>query len=105
VPKKSTEAVAASSPTWETLETFARLGAQELLQRALKAEVDELLARCRYARRAAVDAPAGYWIVDEIETAGCVPKLVHARKAKLMMGQINKTDRLDARGLNLLQRG
>src|SRR3989442_9732643 len=45
-----------------------------------------------------------YWIVDEIEAAGCVPKLVHARKAKLMMGAINKTDKLDARGLNHLQR-
>jgi transposase len=30
--------------------------------------------------------------------------LVHARKAKLMMGMINKTDKLDARGLNHLQR-
>jgi transposase len=45
-----------------------------------------------------------YWIVDEIEAAGCVPRLVHARKAKLMMGMINKTDKLDARGLNRLQR-
>jgi hypothetical protein len=45
-----------------------------------------------------------YWIVDEIEAAGCVPRLVHARKAKLMMGQINKTDKLDVRGLNQLQR-
>lgn len=45
-----------------------------------------------------------YWIVDEIEAAGMVPKLVHARKAKLMMGSINKTDKLDARGLNKLQR-
>ena len=26
----------------------------------MEAEVDELLARCRYARRAAVDAPVGY---------------------------------------------
>jgi hypothetical protein len=43
-------------------------------------------------------------MVDEIEAAGCVPKLVHARKAKLMMGEINKTDRLDVRGLNRLQR-
>ena len=31
-----------------------------------------------------------YWIVDEIEAAGCVPKLVYAHKAKLMMGMINK---------------
>lgn len=45
-----------------------------------------------------------YWIVDEIEAAGCRPRLVHARKAKLMMATVNKTDRLDAKGLNLLQR-
>jgi transposase len=45
-----------------------------------------------------------YWIIDEIESAGMIPKLVHARKAKLMMGMINKTDKLDARGLNKLQR-
>src|SRR5438876_10114917 len=32
------------------------------------------------------------------------PSFVHARKAKLMMGEINKTDKLDARGLNRLQR-
>jgi len=44
-----------------------------------------------------------YWLVDEIEQAGMRPRLVHARKAKLMMGCINKTDRLDARGLNRLQ--
>lgn len=41
-----------------------------------------------------------YWIVDEIEAAGMKPRLVHARKAKLLMGSINKTDKLDARGLN-----
>jgi len=45
-----------------------------------------------------------YWIVDEIDAAGMVPRLVHARKAKLMMGMVNKTDKLDARGLNRLQR-
>lgn len=44
-----------------------------------------------------------YWITDEIEQARMQPRLVHARKAKLMMGMINKTDRLDARGLNRLQ--
>ncbi len=42
--------------------------------------------------------------VDEIEAAGQVPQLVHARKAKLMLGMVNKTDKLDARGLNRLQR-
>jgi transposase len=45
-----------------------------------------------------------YWIVDEIERAGMRPVLVHAGKAKLMMGCINKTDKLDAKGLNMLQR-
>ena len=45
-----------------------------------------------------------YWIVDEIEQAGMKPQLVHAHKAKLMLGSINKTDKLDARGLNRLQR-
>jgi transposase len=44
-----------------------------------------------------------YWIVDEIEQAGKRPRLVHARKAKLMLGSINKTDKLDVRGLNRLQ--
>ncbi len=45
-----------------------------------------------------------YWIVDEIEEAGLVPLLVHPRKAKLMMGMINKSDKLDVHGLNRLQR-
>jgi len=45
-----------------------------------------------------------YWIVEEIESAGLVPQLVHPRKAKLMMGMINKTDKLDVHGLNRLQR-
>ena len=45
-----------------------------------------------------------YWIVDEIEQAGCRPLLVHPRKAKVMMGQTNKTDKLDVHGLNRLQR-
>jgi len=34
-----------------------------------------------------------YWITDEIEEAGMVPQLVNARRAKLMCGSINKTDR------------
>jgi transposase len=45
-----------------------------------------------------------YWIVDEIEQAGMEPRLVHARKAKMMFGCINKTDKLDVKGLNTLQR-
>jgi len=60
VTKKSTESVAASSATWETLEAFTRRSVQELLQRMLEEEVDGLLARGRYERRAAIDAPVGY---------------------------------------------
>lgn len=45
-----------------------------------------------------------YWIIAEIEQAGLRPVLVHPRKAKLMMGLINKTDKLDVHGLNRLQR-
>lgn len=45
-----------------------------------------------------------YWIVDEIEEAGMIPRLVNAGLAKKRMGLGNKSDRLDARGLNTLQR-
>ena len=45
-----------------------------------------------------------YWIVSEIEQAGMVSKLVHALRAKMMLATVNKTDRLDARGMNRLQR-
>ncbi len=63
------------------------------------------LAGCEPGTPVAIEATANwYWIIDEIEQAGLQPQLVHPRKAKLMMGQINKTDRLDAHGLNRLQR-
>ena len=45
-----------------------------------------------------------YWIADEIETAGCLPLLTNPAKAKLMMGHVNKTDKLDANGLATLLR-
>lgn len=45
-----------------------------------------------------------YWIIEEMERAGHVPRLAHAAKSKLMMGQINKTDKLDATGLAVLLR-
>lgn len=63
------------------------------------------LEGCKAGTPVAVEATANwYWIVDEIEKAGLTPKLVNPRKAKLMMGCINKTDKLDAHGLNCLQR-
>jgi transposase len=45
-----------------------------------------------------------HWIVDEIEEAGCQPLMAHAAKAKVMMGKVNKTDKLDAQGLAILLR-
>ncbi|MGH2605919.1 MAG: IS110 family transposase, partial [Anaerolineales bacterium] len=44
-----------------------------------------------------------YWIVDEIEEAGCLPLLANPAKAKVMMGNVHKTDKLDAQGLATLQ--
>ena len=58
--EKSTETVGTSSPTWETLEAFARQSMQQLLQRLLEEEVGGLLGRGRYERREAVDPAVGY---------------------------------------------
>jgi len=43
-------------------------------------------------------------MVDEIERAGHIPLLTNAGKAKAMMDQINKTNKLDAKELALLLR-
>ncbi len=67
--------------------------------------IRDYLRPCEPGTAVAVEATGNwYWIVDEIEQAGLVPVLVHPRKAKLMMGMINKTDKLDVHGLNRLQR-
>jgi transposase len=67
--------------------------------------IRQALKGCAPGTPVALEATANwYWIVDEIEQAGLVPRLVHPRKAKLMMGLINKTDKLDAHGMNRLQR-
>ena len=67
--------------------------------------IRQLLCRCEPGSPVAVETIGNwYWIISEIEEAGMVPKLVHARRAKMMMATVNKTDRLDARGMNLLQR-
>lgn len=58
--EKNTAKVTASSPTWETLEAFARQSMQQLLQRMLEEEVDGVLGRARYERRGPVDAGVGY---------------------------------------------
>ena len=67
--------------------------------------VQKYLSGCEPGTAVAVEATGNwYWIIDEIEQAGLQPRLVHPRKAKLMMGLTNKTDQLDAQGLNRLQR-
>lgn len=67
--------------------------------------IRHFLSECDRGSPVAVETIGNwYWIVNEIEAAGMVPHLVHARKAKLMMGMLSKTDRLDAHGLNRLQR-
>lgn len=58
--EQSTEERRESSVTWATLEAFAREQIRTWLQRLLGAEVEELVGRPRYGRRAGVDAPAGY---------------------------------------------
>ena len=46
--------------TWETLESYVRAKAQELIQDLLEEEVTELLGRGKSERRGIVDAPTGY---------------------------------------------
>jgi hypothetical protein len=91
-----------------TLASVARPDGQIVREQRLPHErgaLQQFLTRCEPGSPVAVETSGNwYWIIDEIEAAGCVPKLVHARKAKLMMGAINKTDKLDVRGLNQLQR-
>jgi transposase len=69
-----------------------------------KGEIAKFLGQWDKGSPVAVESIGSwYWIVDEIEESGMKPQLVHARKAKLMMGMVSKTDKLDARGLNRLQ--
>ena len=78
-----------------TLASVARPDGRLVREQRLPHErgaLQQFLARCEPGSPVAVETIGNwYWIVDEIEAAGCLPKLVHARKAKLMMGEINKT--------------
>jgi transposase len=63
------------------------------------------LAGCERGSAVAVETVGNYyWAVDEVVAAGCRPQLVQAYRAKVMLGRVNKTDRLDAQGLIRLQR-
>src|SRR5260370_5141229 len=58
--KDTQGAATLSTPTWQTLEAFARAKVQDFVQALLEEEVTALLGRPKSVRRAAVDAPAGY---------------------------------------------
>ena len=71
----------------------------------VRGSIEEFLRRCEPGSPVAVETIGNwYWIIEEIEAACMIPKLVHSRKAKLMLAMVNKTDNLDVRGLNHLQR-
>ena len=60
-----------------------------------KGAIKQFLADWTTGANVAVETVGNYyWIVDEIEQAGMEARLVHAHKAKLMLGSINKTDKL-----------
>jgi transposase len=91
--------------TWAEHEEVATGRVRQYRLRHGPGAVRRSLAGCQPGTAVALEATANwYWIVDEIEQAGLVPKLVHPRRAKLMMGLINKTDKLDTHGLNQLPR-
>ncbi len=58
--KKSTEEGEASRVCYQTLEQWARERIQERLQGLLEEEVEELLGREKWQRKAGVDAAEGY---------------------------------------------
>jgi transposase len=67
--------------------------------------IQEFLEEYPTGTRVALESVGNwYWIADEIEAAECVPLLTHPAKAKVMMGNVNKTDKLDAKGLATLLR-
>jgi putative transposase len=60
VKKKTTPAETAATLTFETLESFARVQVQKILQSVLDEEVTSFLGRMKSARRESVDAVGGY---------------------------------------------
>lgn len=91
--------------TWARVERPDGLPEREYRIEHDRGSMREFLKSCEPGSPVAIETVGNwYWIVDEVENARLIPRLVHARKAKLMMGMVNKTDKLDAEGLNLLQR-
>lgn len=91
--------------TFAEREDMTTRGVQQRRVEHRRGAIAAYLADAEPGTPVAVEATGNwYWIVDEIEQAHCVPQLVHPRKAKVMMGCINKTDKLDVHGMNRLQR-
>jgi transposase len=92
--------------TWATVETReGRVLKEGKIGHSPGALSGFLRCHCRPGGSVAVETVGNwYWVINEIEAAGFVPLLVNARKAKHMMDNGNKTDRLDNRGMNRLQR-
>jgi len=91
--------------TWATVEDQAAQVVRERRIDHRHGALRRFLSGCEPGLSVAVETVGNwYWVVDEIEEGGFEPKLVNARLAKLMIGQVNKTDKLDNRGLNRLQR-
>jgi transposase len=102
------EYIAFDSHTRYTIMEREEVQSDQAVQRRIEHKpgaIRAALADCPKGTVVAVEAIGSwYWIISEIEQAGMVPALVHPRKAKLMMGMINKTDKIDVHGLNRLQR-
>lgn len=91
--------------TWALVEDERGRTVREERVTHRKGALIEFLAGCEPGSPVAVETIGNWdWIADEIEAAGMVPRLVHAGRAKGMMGSVNKTDKLDVRRMNRLQR-
>src|SRR5438094_10651935 len=88
-----------------TLASVARPDGQVVRERRIAHErgaLQQFLERCERGSPVAVETVGNWYCIGSSMRSrppGCIPRLVHSRKAKLMMGQINKTDKLDVRGL------
>jgi len=91
--------------TWASVEDETGKVVCEQRINHVRGALRDFLLTCERGSPVAVETIGNwYWITDEIEAAGMVPQLVNALQARRMSGKMNKTDKLDARGLNKLQR-
>lgn len=97
--------------THKKYSVFVRMKEDGGMGRAVRVRHEEREGLRKYLRSLPAGSPIAvestgfwYWLVDEMEAAGHVPLLTNAGKAKRMMGNGNKTDKLDAQGLATLLR-